>query len=90
MSEDSIDARESQGFVNHPKGNVEQDFGDKFNYDTGGGDAAGRNIDKRTFINIILPGVSSGNVSPGALPRPPGARGAAAQGGGANGARWLM
>ncbi|MGK7876682.1 MAG: hypothetical protein AB4426_26335 [Xenococcaceae cyanobacterium] len=62
MSEDSIHAHQSQGFINDSKGNVEQDFGDKTNYDTGGGDVAERDIDKRTIINLILPEASSDNV----------------------------
>ena len=57
MSVDSIEAQESQGLVNKPQGTVEQQFGDRTNTNTGGGDVAQRDIDKRNItintLNII-------------------------------------
>ncbi len=47
---DSIDARRSVGFNNRPTGPVNQVFGDKRNINTGGGDYAEGNIDKRKGI----------------------------------------
>lgn len=43
-----IDARGSQGFLNHPTGPVNQVFGTQRNINTGGGDYAEGNIDKRS------------------------------------------
>ena len=54
MSDDSIEAQESQGLVNNPQGDVEQHFGDRTDINAGGGDVAQRDIDKRNItINII-------------------------------------
>ena len=49
-----IDAQHSQGLIQNPQGSTEQHFGNEQHVDTGGGDAAGENIDKRTFINIFM------------------------------------
>jgi Caspase domain len=51
---DQIDARGSQGFINRASGPISQNFGPQTTVNTGGGDYAGGNIDKRqgqTFID---------------------------------------
>ncbi|MEI6427699.1 MAG: hypothetical protein WCO45_04810 [Pseudanabaena sp. ELA607] len=58
MSGDSIEAKESQGFVDKPQGDVEQQFGDRTVANTDGGDYARGDIDKRNItinntLNII-------------------------------------
>lgn len=54
MSGDSIEAQKSQGLINNPQGSVSQQFGDLTEANTGGGDVAQRDIDKRNItINII-------------------------------------
>lgn len=52
VSGPKIDARGSQGFLNNPAGPVTQVFGPQRNINTGGGDYAEGNIDKRsgTFV----------------------------------------
>ena len=59
MSGDSIEAQESQGLVNNPQGTVEQQFGDRTEANTGGGDVAQRDIDKRNITINIITGSSS-------------------------------
>ena len=58
MTEAKIDARNAQGLVNRPEGEVNQQFGDRTTTNTDGGDAAGGNIDKSstTVININMAG----------------------------------
>ncbi|MCC5633144.1 hypothetical protein LC613_37170 [Nostoc sphaeroides CHAB 2801] len=50
MSEEIINAQESQGFVNNPKGYVKQHFGDRKSSMVWGNG----NIDKSNITNIIL------------------------------------
>jgi hypothetical protein len=59
MSGDSIEAQESQGLVNNPLGTVKQQFGDRTEANTGGGDMAQRDIDKRNITINIITGSSS-------------------------------
>ncbi|MBW4659773.1 MAG: hypothetical protein KME15_13935 [Drouetiella hepatica Uher 2000/2452] len=59
MSEEKLDARSSQGFINAAQA-VEQHFGDQQDIDTQGGDAAGRDIHKSTIINLIVPNGDAG------------------------------
>ncbi len=59
MSDDKIDAQGSQGLVNKPQGDVEQHFGDRTEANTGGGDFAQRDIDKRNITINIITGSSS-------------------------------
>ena len=59
MSGDSIEAQESQGLINQPQGTVEQQFGDRTEANTGGGDVAQRDIDKRNITINIITGSSS-------------------------------
>ena len=59
MSDDSIEAQESQGLVNNPQGDVEQHFGDRNDINAGGGDVAQRDIDKRNITINITTGSSS-------------------------------
>lgn len=63
----SIDARGSQGFINNSSGPTTQVYGTQRNINTGGGDYAGGNIDKRqgTFAQgdqFNLSGSFSGSV----------------------------
>lgn len=51
MTENFTDARDSQGFIEKPEGDVHQHIGDENTTNTDGGDAAGRDIYKPT-INI--------------------------------------
>jgi hypothetical protein len=68
---DKIDARGSAGFLNRPAGPVSQSFGPQHNVNTGGGDYAGGNIDKRsgTFVggdqNNLSGNFSGSNVNVG-------------------------
>jgi hypothetical protein len=55
MGEEGLDARESQGLIKGDNPRVKQQFGDRQTANTDGGDYAGRNIDKRTIINLIVP-----------------------------------
>jgi hypothetical protein len=59
MSDDIIEAPESQGLVNKPQGTVEQQFGDRTDINAGGGDVAQRDIDKRNITINIITGSSS-------------------------------
>jgi hypothetical protein len=59
---DKIDARGSQGFVNRASGPLRQNFGTQYNVETGGGDFASGNIDKRRG-SFVEGGVFSGNFS---------------------------
>ncbi|NEO34646.1 MAG: hypothetical protein F6K36_30525, partial [Symploca sp. SIO3C6] len=47
MGNETLDAPDSQGFINDPKGQVDQQFGDRQTANTGGGDYAGDTVDKR-------------------------------------------
>ncbi|WP_088892456.1 VMAP-C domain-containing protein [Leptolyngbya ohadii] len=60
MDEAKLDARSSQGLVNRAEA-VDQQFGDRQEIDTQGGDAAGRDIHKSTIINIIVPSGENGS-----------------------------
>lgn len=51
-----MDARASQGAINQPQESVEQQFGDRETTETGGGDAAGRDIYKLTMLNYFASG----------------------------------
>lgn len=53
MSDEKIDARESQGLISEPQAEIKQHFGDEQNVRTKGGDFAARDLDKRT-INVYL------------------------------------
>jgi hypothetical protein len=67
MSDDSIEAQGSQGLVNKPQGTVEQQFGDRTEANTGGGDMAQRDIDKRNITihqNITIHTGSADTKSP--------------------------
>ncbi|MEI6332357.1 MAG: hypothetical protein WCP16_24205, partial [Pseudanabaena sp. ELA645] len=59
MNGDRIEAKESQGFIDKPQGDVEQHFGDRTEANTGGGDMAQRDIDKRNITINIITGSSS-------------------------------
>lgn len=59
MSDDGIEAQGSQGLVYKPQGTVEQQIGERTNINTGGGDAAQGDIDKRNITINIITGSSS-------------------------------
>ena len=59
MSGDRIEAQKSQGYNNNPQGSVSQQFGDRTEANTGGGDVAQRDIDKRNITINIITGSSS-------------------------------
>lgn len=64
MGDENLDARKSQGLIAGEQAQVEQQFGDRQTAQIeGGGDYAGRNIDKRTFINIFLGSEVSSPIS---------------------------
>jgi hypothetical protein len=46
---DKIDAQRSKGFINKSTGSVTQNFGNQRTISTGGGDYAGRDINKQTY-----------------------------------------
>ena len=54
MSQGSTDAQKSQGLIQNPQSEISQRFGDEQTIDTGGGDSAGGNLDKRSFINVFI------------------------------------
>ncbi|MFG6100968.1 hypothetical protein U2F10_01865 [Leptothoe sp. EHU-05/26/07-4] len=54
MSQGSTDAQKSQGLIQNPQGGINQRFGNEQQVDTGGGDSAGGDVDKRSFINIFI------------------------------------
>jgi vWA-MoxR associated protein C-terminal domain len=65
MSDKEIDASQSQGMIYNPQSGVgiDQHYGDQNNTDTGGGDSAGRDVDKRNIsqtFNIFVGADSSG------------------------------
>jgi len=64
MDDDKIDARKSQGPIVGPQGPVNQQYGDRQSASTGGGDYAGQNVDKRTFVNILFGADPIGSISP--------------------------
>ena len=58
MGDENFDARESQGAINNSQAEqIEQQFGDRQDINTGGGDASGRDIDKRTTFIFNLFGL---------------------------------
>jgi hypothetical protein len=59
MSGENIDTQGSQGLINSPQGSVSQQYGDRTEANTGGGDVAQRDIDKRTIMINIITGSSS-------------------------------
>jgi hypothetical protein len=61
MSGQEFDASQSQGLIYNPQEGVgvNQQFGDRSNTDTGGGDSAGRDVDKRVSLQIFNIAVSS-------------------------------
>jgi hypothetical protein len=68
MSGKEIDASKSQGLIYNPQSGVDvnQHYGNQSNTDTGGGDAAGRDVDKRNIsqvFNIYVDGDSSSATS---------------------------
>jgi len=54
MTGEAIDARQSQGAITNPHADIDQHFGDQQNIETGGGDSAGGNLDKRTIVNYVF------------------------------------
>jgi hypothetical protein len=69
MDEKEIDTSQSQGAIVNPQADVsvEQQYGNRSNTDTGGGDAAGGNVDKRNIsqtFNIFLGSDSSSATQP--------------------------
>jgi vWA-MoxR associated protein C-terminal domain len=68
MSEKEIDASQSQGLIYNPQSGVgiDQHYGDRSSTETGGGDSAGRDVDKRNIsqvFNLFLGGSSLGETS---------------------------
>jgi hypothetical protein len=68
MNEKEIDVSQSQGAIISPQADVsvEQQYGDRSHTNTGGGDAAGRDVDKRSFFqnfNISIGGDASESLS---------------------------
>jgi hypothetical protein len=70
-SGDSIDAQHSQGFIHTAHGPVSQNFGEQTTINSGGGDVAGGDLDKRqgnfvsggTVQTSVMVGVNQGTIN---------------------------
>jgi hypothetical protein len=63
VGRDQINAQGSQGLINQASGPINQNFGQQHIVDTGGGDYAGGNIDKRRGKVFVEGGVVYGSVT---------------------------
>jgi hypothetical protein len=61
MSGDSIEAQESQGYVNNPQRDVEQHYGNRNKITSGGGHVAQGNMDNSTKIDNLTKNVNNFN-----------------------------
>jgi tetratricopeptide (TPR) repeat protein len=62
LGDDQFGARHLQGFINEVSGSVSQNFGEQTNVNTGGGDYAEGNIDKRQAEIFVENSAISGDV----------------------------